>query len=499
MRALLLPLVLAACHHSGVPLDSDTGGAAPTDADGDGWTSDEDCDDTDDTVHPDAQELCNGVDDDCDGDTDEDAIDASTWYPDHDGDGFGSEVVLSQACSQPSDHVGVGGDCDDGDDEVSPDATETCDGIDNDCDGEVDYEIDVPADYARITDAISAAGTGDRVCVLAGTYVESVSLDKDIVLEGQDRDTTVLDAGGGSPVLTLDGNSAVAEVRGFTLTGGVGSSAVVLRSTNSDALLADLLFEDNAAEGDAQCTGALVAVDGGHLVMDRIEVRNNTVACYDVWGLFFFRGAASAALSHVRLTGNTIEAELDVHGGFTVYSGAELTMDNLVIAGNTISARGVSAPTVKAIALASEGGVVTVTNAAIHGNVVDVGAGTVQSGVIHDTSGSIALSNVSISSNTVSAATIVATVNQGANSYGYCNIHDQAEPAFESMADPRGSGGTIDVDPGFVDESATDPARWDLTLEDGSAMRDQGSPDLVDTDGSRSDIGAYGGPEGEAW
>ncbi len=46
---------------------------------------------------------------------------------------------------------------------------------------------------------------------------------------------------------------------------------------------------------------------------------------------------------------------------------------------------------------------------------------------------------------------------------------------------------------------ATDPLDWDLTLSADSALRDAGDPDLTDPDGTRSDIGAHGGPGAEGW
>jgi len=116
-------------------------GSAPTTCpeDENYLTTGEDCDDSDAAVHPGAEELCNGLDDDCDGDIDSaDAIDAWRWYQDADGDGYGDTEAWTMACDQPEGHVGVSmaTDCDDGDDEVSPDASEICgDGKDNDCDG----------------------------------------------------------------------------------------------------------------------------------------------------------------------------------------------------------------------------------------------------------------------------------------------------------------------------------------------------------------------------
>ncbi len=98
-----------------------------------------DCNDRDPSVGPEADEVCNGTDDDCDGETDEgEAIDAATWYRDLDGDLYGDASATAYACSAPSGYVGNGRDCDDRDAAVSPGATEVCNGTDDNCDGTVD-------------------------------------------------------------------------------------------------------------------------------------------------------------------------------------------------------------------------------------------------------------------------------------------------------------------------------------------------------------------------
>ncbi len=136
---LVLALVLPGCLW--IP-KGDTGEPSEAvDVDGDGYTTLEDCDDSDATVHPDADEICNGIDDDCDEEIDEDdAVDASTWYADADGDGFGVDEYTQQACEAPEGHVDTAGDCNDSDSDINPNATEVCDGADNDCDDEVDED-----------------------------------------------------------------------------------------------------------------------------------------------------------------------------------------------------------------------------------------------------------------------------------------------------------------------------------------------------------------------
>ena len=97
-----------------------------------------DCDDTDAAIHPAADEVCDGVDNDCDGDIDIDAIDGTTWYPDVDGDTYGDANAGVTDCTQPTGYIADGTDCDDTDPAIHPGATEYCDGVDNDCDGDTD-------------------------------------------------------------------------------------------------------------------------------------------------------------------------------------------------------------------------------------------------------------------------------------------------------------------------------------------------------------------------
>ncbi len=95
----------------------------------------DDCNDNDGHINPNAIEVGDFVDNNCDGQVDEGFL---SFYRDIDGDGFGDATDRVSAAAQPAGYVTDNTDCDDLVATVNPGETEVGDGIDNDCDGQID-------------------------------------------------------------------------------------------------------------------------------------------------------------------------------------------------------------------------------------------------------------------------------------------------------------------------------------------------------------------------
>ncbi len=123
--------------------------------------NDGDCDDADAAVNPSAREVCNGVDDDCNGDVDEAGAEGeATLHADADADGYGAEEVGFGCATEGATHNAL--DCDDDDPEVNPEGVEVCEnGADDDCDGPEDCRYGSEAPLHAALSVFTGVAEGD--------------------------------------------------------------------------------------------------------------------------------------------------------------------------------------------------------------------------------------------------------------------------------------------------------------------------------------------------
>lgn len=186
-------------------------GVADTDTDGDGTADCIDACPADPNKTAPGQCGCGVVDTDTDADGTADCIDecpndpslqvAPTWYEDADGDGFGNNAVSLQSCVQPSGHVANNLDCNDSNPSINPNATELCNGIDDNCDGAVDEGCTNPNMVVR----------GNGVVISNGDNTPSSAdlTDFGVVVLNNNRSRTFLITNTGSDPLTLTGTPRV--------------------------------------------------------------------------------------------------------------------------------------------------------------------------------------------------------------------------------------------------------------------------------------------------
>ncbi len=253
-------------------VDEDCSGGSDYDQDSDGVTTSAyggfDCNDLDAGVSPSVAEVCDGVDNDCDGTVDDGVL--STYYADGDADGYGLTVSSTTACAAPAGYALAGGDCDDSLAAVNPGEPEACNGRDDDCDGLVDdgalttWYRDGDTDGYGVSTISTSSCTAPAGYVASGTDCNDASLSINPAAtetcDGVDQDCDgVIDDGTGTATYyaDVDGDSY-----GTSATSATSCSAPAgYVTTGTDCLDSSATVYPGAAETcngvDDDCDGVI--------------------------------------------------------------------------------------------------------------------------------------------------------------------------------------------------------------------------------------------------
>jgi hypothetical protein len=470
----------------GVPGDTTEGCYAPQGFAG----NDEDCDDTEPLAWGGAEELCDGIDNDCDGSFDEDLEPTRQWE-DADGDGYGNPDAPTLACGPGPGVSDNDLDCDDTDPATSPDTIEARgNGVDDDCDEYVDeFGVGPGNEFATVDEAMASAPNGAVIQLDQGFHLTTVDLTAKTLTfagEGCDRTTLYADAQG-TGVITDDDL-----VERLTISGGTGTildlevgeqfgGGVLVQG---DATLRDLCVEANSADH-----GGGVAVVSGTLTAESILVALNTSSLEGA-GVYVGVGA-TANVWGSEISGNVSSAV----GGGVVTFGGTANVTNTVIAGNQCSLRGCGVyggPFETETDVFTQSAV-TLDQVTLHANSSDPNrlTGTKNGEAIYQDGGTISVSHVLLTGHN-EPYVVFETTNEPEVTTAYVGYRGNAGPDvdFESFQQDR-----IAQDVRYIlDDPTLSPPQWDLRLRAGSGYRDAGDPARLDPDGSIADLGAFGGP-----
>lgn len=365
-------------------------------------------------------------------------------------------------------------------------------------------DVTVPAQAPTVQAGLDATPDGGTLCVSAGTFTENLTVDgRDIAIVGSGAGRTVLDGGG--VATTVDVMQSTLSLASLTVSHGAGGDGGGIRVESSTLDLAHVTVADNLASvrgGGMYVLSSTVTADdvrvlrnesaltGGGISVglatftghDLLVARN---VSYDYGGAGLSSGSATTVVTNSAFLGNEAWGTFSEGGGIKL-DNAGSTIENVLVAGNFSENAG--------------GGVATVGYQAEHlTNVAILDNHAGDGGAVHSAfwGGNLVLDNAVIVGNRGDKG-VGGILTYGVFTMTWSDLWGNAGLAVSAnQPSPIGKDGNVAVDPMFVSMAGHNPARWDLHLQPGSPAIDAGDPALLDPDGTRSDMGLYGGPGAE--
>lgn len=500
-----------------------------------------DCSDGEASVYPGAVEVCDGVDNDCSGLVDDNAVDATAWFPDADSDGYGDPAQKTMSCARPAAMIANGLDCLDSDAFVNPGADEICDGVDNDCSGGVDNDAVDSEKYYADKDG-DGFGNPDvttivRSCSFPASYTTN-ALDCDDNDAATPLYVDVAGQSGASGSLTdpLASIQEAVSLAGSCVVVGSGSFYEDLDLSSYTGQITSVAGSSfTTIEGSA--SGPVVRMDNANLTISGFTIQNGGAGDWDY--SYASDGSCTAALSAL--------------GGALYLADSALELNDMLLRENDIRAHTSPDPTCTTALYTTGGGIyaerseivfselfmqdnraeeassMALYDTLIEGSRLAISAtGGLRYGVtdIMQIGGELDLTNVMLMGAASYALSADAPVTMSQVMVaGYLGGLISLQPGTIRNALMMDNGTALDGDwnaeysvfynngadgllsltaPGLV---WSDPMlmQWTNDIDSSndnclpqpsSPLRDAGDPSLSDADGSLSDIGFYGGPMG---
>jgi len=182
-----------------------------------------------------------------------DGYDLKTWYRDADGDGFGNINLTKKANNQPSGYIANHTDCNDSDKTIYPGAPELCDGKDNNCNGETDENCPPPT--IKINNVTKAEGNSGQANMVF-TVTISPKPSKTVTVDYTTKDNT---ASSSSDYLAASGTLTFAPgVATQTIAVVINGDMAIEKNESFKVILSNVV---NAQFGDSSGTGNITNDD----------------------------------------------------------------------------------------------------------------------------------------------------------------------------------------------------------------------------------------------